>query len=392
MRDPLFSRIFSGVLVFFCCIAVLPGNARAENAPSPRRIVEFMEIVGNPGSVANPASNETPQVDPLAEVISDDKKIIESVIKAYRAGNFAEIEAVYSEFAKDNARFKNGNLKLDAFYENLEVALEGDGKDNGIWEIESKKVEQWLKAYPKSRAGLTIRAFVAYKYGEMLLRVAQTPPKKTRPNGEPEVDNTAAFMALGGDAYLGQATKYLKEMKKSGNHDFELYRVMIGIAELQKWGRDDFEALVNQGLSLFPQSERLHIYAIRPLAEFWESSNVSLELERFAAKSVARTEKQQGNIMYARAYHAYLMTRGPLKFSSVKYDPVKMQQAFDDYFKQYPLDQFPASWGNAVQAQFVCLAGDKTKGRELFQKIGEENTYWVSEELYNRCRTWAARN
>lgn len=349
----------------------------------------------------------------------------------FNHNQFGKLEAYYGEFVKPGQYFADGGHKIEEFYNGIEILISrAAGSDNSQWDKLEKKVEAWITAYPRSTAARTMLAFIAIKRGQLFQLLAERERiylAALQQSGQTSVaqkERLQRHVALtdGSKEYFRRAEKHLNEMKSTGNLDYKSYGMMLRLADVVDWKREPYETLLIEAVNKFPEYEELYFVALGPLTRYWRkhdaeemahaqhdaetaehNTNEVQELENLANMAAQNTKRIPGLAMYARIYHAYLLHNGETIFSAVEYNPATMKAAFDDMFKQYEIskssikngnDGRSASiqWGLNASAEFACLAADKPKAAEMFQKIGEvpDKSVWVNDELYNRCRTWAA--
>jgi hypothetical protein len=111
-------------------------------------------------------------------------------------------------------------------------------------------------------------------------------------------------------------------------------------------------------------------------------------IERFARAAVERTATQEGRGMYARIYwYASQTEYGNDLFNKSLAVWRQMRDGFDDVIARYP-----DPWNLNNYARFACLAGDKSKTRELLARIGPSVVHqaWAPEPLRQHCAKWSA--
>ena len=145
----------------------------------------------------------------------------------------------------------------------------------------------------------------------------------------------------------------------------------------------DYKALCEEGLSLDPSNHTIYLYQSYHLQPRWYGEKG--DWERFAAESAKIVGGDEGEMLYARIIW-YLNGKGlfhnTFSDSEVKWPRVK--RSFDALLTKYP-----DSVGLMSEyAQLACNAGDWTKARELFGRIGGrvDRTVWSDKEDFQRFR------
>lgn len=370
-----------------------------------------------------------PQPTQLAITMSPGS-VYEAVRWPFKRDQFDKLEAYYVEFVKPGQRYADGGHKIEDFYNSIEALIDEEAGSNNVqWDSMEKKVAAWIVAYPKSISAHTLRTFISLKRGLLfqLLAEREQISLAAYKRGDQLTDaqkvrlQRLVILAAGSKEYFARTKKYLDEMKASGNLDYKSYCMMLRFAEAENWKREPYEALLYEGVSKFPEYEEPYFVSLAPLTRYWRKHDTEemahathdaetaeykttevQELENLANKAAENTKNIPGLAMYARIYHAYLLHNGETIFSAMEYNPATMTAAFDDMFKQYEINKSSIKggnvgmntsiqWGLNASAQFSCLAADKPKAKDFFQKIGEvpDKEVWVNDELYNRCRAWA---
>jgi hypothetical protein len=280
-----------------------------------------------------------------------------------------------SNYLKDQSRTSSGLWKLTIFYSALNTLMNnsiGYSKDATLfktWALE------WIAADQDA-------SFPHIYYANILISEAWS----IRGGGwasEVKKESWKPFHEK-----LEEARLYLVEHERFKEVDPQWYETMLTLANAQSWDHLKFYQLLNEALEKYPQFYELYFRGINYLQPRWHGSVD--EIEKFVTAMTRKTEKHEGNGMYARIYWYASQTEFGFDLftkSDVRWNQMKL--GIDDVLKKYP-DQ----WNINNFALFACLAKDAAKTKSLLNMIEGEpmKEVWSDNKMFENCKSLSLRS
>jgi hypothetical protein len=297
--------------------------------------------------------------------------------ESFLSNDFRRLENVSAQYRRERSRTSSGLWNLTLFYAGVEEAIENQASDQDIdasfGEVE-KKIKAWLEAFPESPSGHIAD-------GMALLERAWA----HRGGGYASTVDPEGWVQF--NKYVALARKSLETSKAVASVDPKWYETMMIIARAQNWERGEFDALLNEALEKEPLFYQTYFSALEYLLPKWHGD--IHEIENFAQDAAARTRRQEGLGMYARIYwYASQSQFSNDLFNNSLVEWSQMKDGFEDVIARYP-----DAWNLNNYARFACLAGDKSKTRELLKRIEPSVVAeaWRPLQLKQTCAEWASQ-
>lgn len=307
-----------------------------------------------------------------AAEIGDRDAIQTVVVDAFGAKDFARLDAMADEFRHSKSRTSSGLWHLTLFYAGLDAAFHSYGASDEGWKEVEHSIERWADASPTSPTPHVAYGMALMDHGWFFL--------DDRHADAVSPDALASFRQ-----YMQRAHDYLLAHKAAASIDPHWYETMLIVARTQGWDVGPFRRLLDEALHAEPGFYQTYFVALDYL--FPKSHGDVTMVEAFANEAVLLTRQTEGASMYARIYWYASQTQfGNEIFSESLADWPKMRTAFDDVLTRYP-----DAWNTNWYARFACLARDRDKAYQLFDRIGASPVAeaWDPPELFTRCREWA---
>ncbi|MRH00627.1 cytoplasmic protein [Xanthomonas sontii] len=307
----------------------------------------------------------------VAEEIQERTAILDSTTKAMTQGDLAALEQLATLYRTKQARTSSGVWKLSVLHGGINRFYLLASYDKATLAEKERIAEQWVKTYPKSPTA-------RLAYAEVLARRAW----HRRGGGYANTvraEDWAPFREG-----IEATRRYLEDNKQIASLDPEWYIKMEAIAKAQQWDDARFQALIDEGMTRYPEYYEIYFQAIEFYSPKWGGSAV--DIERFARMAMERTRAREGQGLYARIYwyasqsiyDERLFTESLARWST-------MRAGIDDVLKVYADE-----WNLQNFARFACLARDREKALELIERV-RGPTYtevWKGEENFQRCKAW----
>ena len=300
----------------------------------------------------------------------------EGVIKAYKAGDFIELDKLASKLRTEKTRTPSGRWLLSVFYANLNAAIIEDRDKNTElqWANIEGKLNRWVAASPQS-ATAPIALATAQQSHAWALRghgFANT----VSPKGW---EDFAKYMEV--------SRNTLEANKKISSHDPQWYVVMLRVALAQGWKQEQYWALYEEALSKEPLYYQTYFQAAERIIPMWGGS--MQEIQDFAADAVRRTASAEGSGMYARIYWAASGRVGAKEFFAMPHrDAVwsQMKAGFEAVIKIYPDD-----YNRNAYAKFACQVGDVDTFITVTRSFNgkPDKDIWPGD-FFQKCKDYAA--
>jgi hypothetical protein len=159
---------------------------------------------------------------------------------------------------------------------------------------------------------------------------------------------------------------------------------LLKVARYEDWDRETFDALLDEALGSEPLFYQNYFDALEYLLPKWHGSKKDVNV--FVMNALRRTSALEGQGMYARIYWYMSQTQSGAKLFSDSFASWPMMKtSFDDVIARYP-----DAWNLSNFASFACIAKDKPKAKELFERIGATAipSAWGGEQAYRLCLDW----
>lgn len=290
-------------------------------------------------------------------------------LKAFGLGRHAELERMFEQARTRQTRTSSGVWALTILDDGLANAFKADPRNDEMWAQQEARVQAWQEAYPKSAAARLAQA-------KLLLSRAW----RYRGDGYAGTVKEADWAPF--HDYVGRARAYLEHNKAIASVDPRWYDYMEDIAMYQQWPKDEFAALVDEGLSRHPTYYPLYFTGVGYHLPKWGGS--AEEVEAFARAAVARSRKTDGEGMYARIYWVVAGSQyGDDLVLDSRVDWAMMKRGMHDVLARYP-----DAWNLNNFAQFACAAGDREETAKLIRRLGDEPDpqVWRTPGQFERCR------
>lgn len=291
----------------------------------------------------------------------------------YEAELFDELEALGRRFRESKTRTDDGDWELAYYYGGLYAAFNGNHPEPVFWQTHARMIGEWLTKYPESPAAHLMYAQMHIKHARQV--GGTVPVDRMKPR------NRQWFLY-----YLSKAREHLVKHKATVSQDPEWYSRMAVIARDEDWPKNDFAALVDEGMRREPRYHQLYYDAVERYLPFW--GGTAAEIEAFARKALARTEATEGYAVYALIY--WYVDRSPFidrLSDQTEVDWPTMKKGIDDLVKRFPSD-----WNINTFASMACWAQDQETTAGLMGRIETPMipSVWNSGETFRYCRQWSA--
>lgn len=299
-----------------------------------------------------------------------------SVRSLFLAGNFPELERMSQSYRTQRSRTASGLWKLSLFYAGIDAAL-GRDDDNNVNRFSAieEKTKSWRQKYPHSPTAHIVHSMMLIAQGWA-----------HRGGGYANSVRPEAWARF--DEKISRARKHLETHKSIASTDPRWYETMLIIARAQGWARPDFDRLVLEAVTREPSFYQNYFVALEYLLPKWHGGTA--EIEAFAAAAVRRTQKQEGQGMYARIYWFASQTQfGNNLFSESLVVWPNMKKGFEDVIRRYP-----DAWNLNNYAKFACLANDLETAKVLLERTESRIVpeAWSPFEIREACKQWVSRN
>jgi hypothetical protein len=277
-------------------------------------------------------------------------------------------------------RTKSGVWKLGVYFQGIADLADLQTTDDDFWNQNKQSALEMTRQFPASPFGYLIQAEFLFQHARMY-----------RHNGIYEVDMVAKKRVWPQyDGLLEETKKFLIEHKSLASKNPHWYVMMLNVATAQKWDQSQFQSLLDEATSAFPQYYPILFGGLR----YWHQleGQSSGMVEQYINQVVQLSHHSEGLGMYARL-HWYIMPscdcdRLPLHQQS-SLDWSKMIQSIDHVLSQYP-DQ----WNINHFAYFACLSGDPVATHRLIERVSLPPLYevWQEDDFFQSCKDWAANS
>jgi Domain of unknown function (DUF4034) len=275
---------------------------------------------------------------------------------AFLSGNTQQLEEMSREYRTQRSRTPSGLWKLTIFYSALSDTVMAQTQLGGAAAADalSATAARWVKANPTSPSAQVGKGVVMQERAWLI-----------RGHGYANTVSPEAFNAF--RKAMDEVGIYFELVKSTASSDPAWYCQMAMIALAQHWNRAQFDALATELFDRHPYYYQAAFCLAEYLAPKWYYEDAGA-IERFADMAVQKTQKEDGQSLYARIYWSMADTKNgpdPLIVGNKFSIWPKMKAGFEDLIARYPDD-----WNLNHFAIYACMAGDKPKLVELLKKMG----------------------
>jgi Domain of unknown function (DUF4034) len=312
------------------------------------------------------------QGNPRLDELETREAIKSMVAHLFCASDFQSLEIAADQLREKKLRTSSGLSKLNFFYMAFDEVFLFAPDEEQNWLKAERLVQDWLRKYPDSTP-----AHLAY--AKLLMQHAWAI------RGGGYVDSVKPESWQPFFEYVEKARQFLQDHAALSNGDPNWDLILLEIARLQGIPDEEYLKLASAALDRNPDHYQLYFDIAYRYMPKW-GGNAS-EIEQFARQAQERTKAIEGHALYARIYWVAAQgqyQQGLFNSSSVEWN--KMKLGIDDVLKNYP-----DKWNIYNFAMFACFAGDKEKGRELLDRIANEEipTSWPHVNNFDQCKNFA---
>lgn len=300
-----------------------------------------------------------------------EREAIKTAAKSrFLAERFEELDAAARDMRAARALTGSGQSKLAFFYEALSSpkALYG-ASDTAALDRMDAKIEAWLKANPRSPSANVLRA-------EVLLARAWL----ARGYGYAVTVRPEQWVAM--SSFVIEGVRRLESSRAFAAIDPQWHATYLGLAQIGSFPNVSFDLIANEALSTdaayFPIYDKVVLAAAPRWGGSWQAVDDAVE------ELVARTAKDLGQTLYARAYNwvASVETKRGLFEKSLAKWP-RMKQGFEDLTARYPTD-----WNFNLFGVNACFAQDWTTLASIFDRLGDRvlDELWYAKSTRESCQ------
>lgn len=290
--------------------------------------------------------------------------------KLFDSHDFDQLEALGNRLCKEKTTAKNGDWWIDSFIDTLDGSALDDDKPDDTWEKHLIALKAWEEKKPNSILAKTTQVSFWTKYGW-----------KARGSGWANSVTDEGWRLFG--ERLKKAQAVMEKADSLPQTCPSLYREKLILARGNSWKRDQMEATFSKCIKLFPTYIPAYAYKYAYLMPRWGGEPG--ECETFFQESADKHGKGiEGDKFYARliwSIHAFTYDS---TFSETELSWSRTKSGFERLLKEDPTSLSVLS----EFAKLADLADDKTKSRELFNKIGNrcDASIWGGKDGWQKWR------
>lgn len=270
--------------------------------------------------------------------------------------DFGALNAMARTYREQQSRTGSGVWKLTLFHASVADFIDRIDLCTTCPLSAATRLKRWMAATPNEPAP-------QIAYAKFLLSRAGRIRGKTMAREVPPTA-WAPFKA-----YVGQAYEHLLEVKPIAAIDPEWYVAMQQASLLRNDDREQYNAILNEGISKMPTYYELYFTAVFYFLPQWHGS--LKDLDQLARMASSKTQATDGDGLYARVYwqiSEYLL--GDVIRGTSEVDWKLMKRSMRDVAKRYPDD-----WNLTRFARFACTAEDPAEATFYFAQIKHARDY-----------------
>jgi hypothetical protein len=289
-----------------------------------------------------------------------------------RQGQYDELDRVATELRNEKLEFYKGRSELSQFYGMFEIAA---SLDDSVWSNHLDRLERWAKASPDSPTPLVVLGSIYKSYAW-----------KARGGGYANTVTQEGWRQF--EERLTRARDLLDEAAKKKVQDPEVYCARITVAMGLNESKSEMDAIFNKGIAVDPNYLPLYQAKAYFLLPRWHGDPG--DWEAFAQQAADARGGEEGDMLYMIIARDEAWSEGDRLFRTTRLSYDRMKRGFEAALKRNP----DYLWDVNSYCYFACIAGDRTKAKELFQKIDGrwEKGVWSTPTAFQQWENWALRN
>jgi hypothetical protein len=180
----------------------------------------------------------------------------------------------------------------------------------------------------------------------------------------------------------------LDEAEKKTVQDPEAYRARIVVAMGLNESKSEMNAIFKKGVATDPNYLPLYEAKAYFLLPRWHGNPG--DWEAFAQEAADARGGEEGDMLYMIIARSEAWSEGDHLFTTTQLSYTRMKHGFEACLKRDP----DYLWDVNSYCYFACIAGDRPKAKELFQKIDGrwEKGVWDSAQAFQQWENWALRS
>ena len=333
-------------------LAVIGAAALGWMAATPS---ETSVTPGTIGTIESEGQNESFERD----------QIQAKVAKAMMENDFKTLNAMEAEFQTRRSLTPSGVWKLGVYYDSMQFAFEPD--PDCISQNE-EFLDHWRAAYPTS-PGPVIAKAAALADKAWCIRGGSFAYKVSR----------SAMDSFGN--ILSEANDLLDDAKDTVSQDPEFYAVKARVLLGLNTDRDEYMALLNEGLDREPYYFPIYYEGYSYFMPQWHGS--WNELSAFAHSAVSRTSKRLGSEAYVRFYWHLTKCNCQTAYDTKNWP--KMKDGMAEMYARYP-----TNWNASAFTMLSCKEQDWATAKLYAEKVGDAPS-GVDLSEFESCRASIAQ-
>lgn len=298
------------------------------------------------------------------------------VEKAYRWGDFAELERLYAIYGKAGVRSElTGTPRLSHFWMGIGAINNSNLRvtDEYYQQLDAL-TRQWARKYPQS-------VLAQLLYANTLITHAWV----HRGGGYSNTVSPAAWAEF--RKYLDLAEEQLQKSEALAAKDSSWNKNMLLIGRNLDWDRKRLMSVFEAGIAKNPDDDDLYFSMEEALLPKWGGDLETID--RFITWVDKKTRDKRGLEMYARLYAGLSYSElAQTLFTSTNASWTSMKIGFEDRLKRYPHTDH-----RNMYAYFACMANDRPALQEQLELIGDkfEAIFWgdYPERTFEACKKMA---
>lgn len=284
------------------------------------------------------------------ELVTDDDVKTE-VKRLADEGDWRKLSQLEEYLNHENKVTDNGFPMVDIYYMGFREFIESQVTGPESWELLEKKARVWVTKFPKSPAS-------HLALGEILQKHAW----KIRGNGVASTVSEPQWEGL--HKYTEMLRNHLLANRAIASRDPEWYTLMLAATKTLSLPESEYGALLNEGLTKFPNYYRLYFNASVVRLPKWGGSMT--ELEALLNKAAARFDVDKGDQIYALTYIRLLEEQLNSSYEPTRMNCDRVIRGSEKFSARFPT---PYNYGNTVYIATIC--GKKDIAKKYFTKVGD---------------------
>lgn len=259
-----------------------------------------------------------------------------TVRTAFIARRFVEINSLAGQMRQQRSRLADGRWELPFVTGALDWNLQP--RDSAAWQARMAQIDDWIAITPRDSTPYLAKATLLVDYAW-----------DARGSGWANTVDEKGWRLF--KERLTTAQQVLESSSAISKTSPVWYETMQKVALGLSWPEPAYTSLFNEAIQLEPTYYPFYFNAAQYFLPRWQGRPG--DVAKFVDEAVYRTQRKEGQTLYARIYWSLLWAFKNQTFAPGRAKWPRMRLGFQDILRSYP-----DNWNANAYAFYACMAED----------------------------------